>query len=225
LSRRAFPATLHATSQRCDETESETVPQAPTITTQQIASALRTRALALSPADIGLTDANREHSRDRPVYGVVVETAHPGAVASLVALADGSVSFYVSDGAGCIGCGQHREVRLSAADLLQAAEQALPVTAPTADVGLPAEGHVRIYLLTRDGLRSADTRLETMHDADMRLGVVYFAAQRVIRAFERVGAGQSLAQELEAALGGNTHNRSGEEPCLSVGNAVRRLRT
>ena len=89
------------------------------------------------------------------MWGVVIETAHPGAVASLVVLADNSVSLYVSDGNGCVGCGSQREVRWAAADLLQIAENSLPLTAPTSDLTLPPEGLVRWYLLTRHGLRSS----------------------------------------------------------------------
>jgi hypothetical protein len=199
---------------------------------KEIAAALRERVLRLTPEDIGL----KEPSERPAVWGIVIETAHPDAVASLVALADGSVSLYVSDGNGCVGCGGQREVRWAGADLLQIAEKSRLLAAATSDIALPPEGYVRFYLLTRDGLSSVQTRLEDINKIDERLGVLYFAGQRVLAAIERVGAGQSLAQEIRVALNALTGNSSGvkdesvhydtgDGPCLSVGNVVRRLRT
>jgi hypothetical protein len=199
---------------------------------KQIAAALRARVLQLTAKEMGLNDP----AECQAVFGAVIETAHPDAVASLVALDDGSVSLYVSDGNGCVGCGSQSEVRSAAADFLQIADKALALTSPSADLGLPPEGYVRCYLLTNTGLRSVQAPLEEIGKIDERLGVLYFAAQRVISAIERVGAGQSLAQEIRLALNAINANPSGvadaasaaslgDEQCLSVGNVVRRLRT
>lgn len=194
-----------------------------------IAAALRARTLRLIPADIGLNPETCP-----AVFGIAIETAHPDVVASLVAMSDGSVSFYVSDGNGCIGCGSHREVRRAGVDLLQLAERSLPLTTFTDDIELPPAGTVRFYLLTRRGLRLAQVELERINAVDARLGLLYFAGQRLLAAIERVGAGQSLAQEIRLAFGlieaqvpgGAAHDdrSSGAERCLSVGNVVRHLR-
>jgi len=195
----------------------------------EIAAALRVRVLQLTPQDIGFHDL----AECPAVWGVVIETAHPGAVASLIALDDGSVSLYVSDGNGCVGCGSQSEVRWAGADLLQIAEKSLPLTAPTDVLELPSEGQVRCYLLTRTGLHAVQAPLADIGKIDERLNLLYFAGQRVIAAIERVGAGQSLAQEIRVALNAMNSNlgdpsrecKQGDEQCLSVGNVVRRLRT
>jgi hypothetical protein len=197
----------------------------------EIAAALRERVLQLTPQDIGLHDP----AECPVVWGIVLETAYPNAVASLIVLDDGSVSLYVSDGNGCIGCGSQHEVRWAAADLLQIAENSLPLTQPTDDLSLPPEGQVRCYLLTRTGLHAVQAALVDIGSVDERLGILYFAGQRVITAVESAGAGQSLAQEIRLALNtlqpgsdGVDQPRAGaegEEQCLSVGNVVRRLRT
>jgi len=204
---------------------------AKTITTisAQIAAVLRASVLQLKPADIGLVDAAGT------VWGVVIETAYPDAVASLIVLADGSVSLYMSDGSGCVGCGSHQEVRGASADLLQIAENSLPLTVATDDMGLPLAGLVRFYLLAGNGLRCAQTRIEDIHTIDARLAVLYFAGQRVLTTIEKTGAGQSLTQEIRAAQDAMQEPAfvkdvsrdavQGDEQCLSVGNAVRRLRT
>jgi hypothetical protein len=201
-------------------------------TKKEIAAALRERALHLTPEDIGLDRAEQLPI----VFGVVIETAHPDAVASLVALVDGSVSLYVSDGAGCVGCGNHRDVRISAADLLQMAEAALALSAPSNNLtGMPARGTVRFCFLTPSGPRIAEAPLEDINTIDRRLGTLYFAGQRVLTTIERVGAGTSLAQEIklaslslghDAAVRNEVRERApGGPQCLSVGNAVRRLHT
>ena len=203
-----------------------------TISPKEIAAALRQRVLRIKPTEIGL----KASSTTKPVvWGVVVETAHLDTVTSLVALLDGSVSLYVSDGNGCIGCGNQREVRQAGANLLQVAVNALPLTAVTDDVELPPPGVVRFYLLAREGLLCTQIRLEDINSADYRLSQMYFSAQRTLATIERTGAGQSIAQEIQLAInssGGASgvqdparDNEQGESQCLSVGNVVRRLRT
>src|SRR5262245_15170304 len=115
---------------------------------------LRDRALRLAPEEVGFSRDTDEHST---VFGVILETAHPDVVASLVVLIDGSVSLYVSDGSGCIGCGSHPEIRSVAAELLQLSANALPLSKPTTSHVPPIRGMVRIYWLTLAGLRSAET--------------------------------------------------------------------
>jgi hypothetical protein len=65
-------------------------------------SGLRNMVLRTKPDSVGvkLKDA-------KEVWGVVMETGYPEAVASLVALADGTVSLYFSNGGGIIGLGPH----------------------------------------------------------------------------------------------------------------------
>lgn len=198
-----------------------------------IAVALRERVLNLSRAEMEIP------SSQQGVWGVVVETAHPDTVASLVALIDGSVSLYVSDGNGCVGCGAQREVRAAGAELLKLANHVVDLTDTTTITALPPAGYVRFYLLIGDELRSAETRLEEINHSET-LGALFFAGQRVLAAIERAGAGQSLAHEIRLALNAlhqqtqngeprevrdTVHADYGDEQCLSVGNVVRLLRT
>jgi hypothetical protein len=195
----------------------------------QIAHALRDRVLNLTPADIHLDTTDRCPF----VWGAMVETAHPDAVSSVTALADGSVSLYVSAGSGRLGCGMQREVKWAGAELLQIAGRSLDDFAPAADMDWPQVGYVRCYLLTMNGLYAAQAPVEELNVAAPRLNDLYLAGQRVVAAIELTGAGQTLDQEIKLALGlANASNQvaaagepTGEHPCLSVGNVVRRLRT
>jgi hypothetical protein len=187
----------------------------------EIAAALRARVLTLAPTDISV-ESNETTAK---VWGVVIETAHPDVITSLIALADGSVSLYVSDGNGCVGCGAHRDVRFAAADLLQVAQSGVDLATPTEDRAYPPPGSVQFYFLSFDGLRAVQVRLEELNQIDAQLSVLYFAAQRVANLIERVGAGQSLAREIQLALQSAPPTNTGSPSCLSVGSAVRRLRT
>ena len=197
----------------------------PAASAREMAIALRARLLTLAPTDIGL----ELHDASVTVWGVVIETAHPDVVTSLAALADGSVSVYVSDGNGCIGCGAHSDVRSAAAHLLQVAKSTIGLATATADRGYPPPGLVRFYFLSFDGLYAAEARLEHLNQVDAQLAVLYFAGQRVANTIERVGAGQSLAREMQLALqigppATASSTTTGSQSCSSVGNAVRRLR-
>ena len=187
----------------------------------EIVAALRARVLTLTPADINL----ESFSTATCAWGVVIETAHPDAVASLVVLADGSVSLYVSDGNGCVGCGAHRDVRIAGAELLEVAQRSFTLAVRTDDIGYPPPGNIRFYFLCFDELRSVQVRIEDLNSTDAQLCALYFAGQRVINSIERVGAGQSLEHEIRLALSSSAPILKGSTACLSVGNAVRRLRT
>src|SRR5262245_35823520 len=101
------------------------------IEARDVVAMLRASVLKLVPSDI---DLKIETSS---IFGLVIETAYPDAVASLTVLADGSVSLYVSDGTGCVGCGAHRDVRSAAAKLLAVAESNVALTIPTDDTDYP----------------------------------------------------------------------------------------
>jgi hypothetical protein len=82
---------------------------------------LRQHALTVSAADLGLGP-----TADRPqVWGVVMETGYPEAVATLVVLGEETTSLYFSNGGGVIGAGEHAAVRAAGEILLASAEQYL----------------------------------------------------------------------------------------------------
>jgi hypothetical protein len=162
---------------------------------RQIAADLRTRVLALTPADFEV-DSRYENSR---LFGILIETAHPDAVASLVAFADGSVSLYVSNGNGCFGCGMQREVQVAAAELLHLAERVVVVEASALDSDYPPSGTMRFCFLCRDGWRQVQLQIEELGVRDAPLSELYFAGQRLINIIERVGAGQCLTREIHRA--------------------------
>jgi hypothetical protein len=188
---------------------------------RDLSAALRAQVFAIKATDVGVA------ARASNIYGAMIDTALADVVVTLVALIDGSVSVYVSDGTGCIGCGMHLDVRTAAAEFLQAAALTLPTSTLTQDHAVPAPHTVRCFLLTNEGVRSLQSSLQAAHRNDSPLGAAYVAGVHLLQVIERAGAGRSLQVEIEAATHGDAPSPSfstGTEPCLSVGNAVRRLR-
>jgi len=185
-----------------------------------LSAALRAQVFAVKSTDLGDTV--------RPgLYGVLIDTALIDEVVTLVVLADGSVSLYVTDGSGCIGCGSHPEVASAASELLRVAQLALPAAGKTTNKSLPPANSVRCFFLTADGLCSAQTPLKAAYRSDLPLGALHVAGLHLLQTIERTGAGRSLQVEFQMAARERTVAQSltrGVEACLSVGSAARRLR-
>ena len=117
-------------------------------------SGLRNMVLSTKPDSIGvkLKDTNE-------VWGVVMETGYPEAVASLVALADGTVSLYFSNGGGIIGLGPRAGPHRAAQSLLAASQQFSIQTQPIKSYPLPRPSFTRFYLLTGNGVLTPCVRL------------------------------------------------------------------
>jgi hypothetical protein len=152
---------------------------------------LRAGVLAIGPEDIGLTDATCPR-----VWGVMMELAEADIVVSLVALVDGSVSVYLSDGGGVIGCGLHPDVRVAAAKMLNVAEQVISQCAPVDCYPKPAEHQVRFYLLTNQGVLSGAAGRAELDEGAVALAELYYAGHGVIGMVELLGAGVDLVDEM-----------------------------
>jgi hypothetical protein len=103
---------------------------------------LRKQVLSLAPSDL---------KGDSALFAVLMETGYPEAVATLVAVSDGSVSLYFSNGGGIIGAGEHDAVRRVAQAFLSSAEAFVPQASITKSFPLPSRGNVRFYFVTAKG--------------------------------------------------------------------------
>ena len=82
------------------------------VTPEQAYQGLRSMALTLKPEEIGVKTPPREP------YAVVMEMGFPRGTATLVAVAEGTVSLYYSSGGGILGAGIHDSVRSAGFTLL-----------------------------------------------------------------------------------------------------------
>ena len=140
-----------------------------------IYTSLRTSVLHVRPDEVGLAP-----SVELPhVWGVVTDIGHPGGVATVVALADGTTSLYLSTGGGTIGGGGHAAVVAATMALLNAAQRRLADLPPTSDEALPAVGRVVLRALTYDGQRAVEAGEEELH-GQHPLSDLYRAVHAVI---------------------------------------------
>lgn len=155
---------------------------------------LRAGVLALEPTDIGLTAADTP-----PVWGMVMELREAEVVVSLVALVDGSVSIYLSDGGGVIGCGLHQDVRVAAAKMLRLAEPIVEFCTPASEQPLPDEHQVCFYLLTDRGILGCAASRADLDEGAVALAELYYAGHGVVGMVELLGAGVDLVDEMRLA--------------------------
>ena len=143
---------------------------------------LRHQALTVAASDLGLAP-----TAARPnVWGILMETAYPEGVATLVVLADGTTSLYFSGGGGVIGAGDHDSVRGAGEMVLSATEAHLSHFVTAGETPLPDVGRVRFYVRTFDGIKGAEADEEDLGEGRHPLSPVFHAAHDVIGAIRQV---------------------------------------
>jgi hypothetical protein len=101
-------------------------------------------------------------------------------VASLVAVADGSVSLYTSVGGGVIGGGQHAAAREAAMVFLERAEASSALFEPRPSFAPPPSDRVAFIVLTYEQKLGADVAEAEVQTGTHPLSPCYAAAQDVI---------------------------------------------
>jgi hypothetical protein len=88
-------------------------------------------------------------------WGVVMDWGVTKAVATAVALSDGTASIYLSSGGGYIGGQAHDSIRRAAQTAVEIAAEFQPQMQPTSAYPLPQQGEVIFYVLTDAGAFTA----------------------------------------------------------------------
>lgn len=143
---------------------------------EQIYQGLRGQILDLDPADAGLDRI----SAGRRVWGALMETGYPAASATLVALADGTTSLYLSTGGGIIGGGTHAQVAASARSFLSAVEDHLSLLTPDTDSAVPVAGRVIVRAMTYAGRYRAEAPEDELGHGRHPLSAVFYAGHAVL---------------------------------------------
>jgi hypothetical protein len=118
---------------------------------------LRDSVLTAKPDSL-MTDA----SSLPKVWAVVMEIGGLKGTATLVAIADGTVSIYFSGGGGIIGLGPHEGPKKASQALLAFAPLFLPLCGETSSCPLPLPGHTRFYLRTFERTLTREARTEDL---------------------------------------------------------------
>jgi hypothetical protein len=148
---------------------------------------LRELALTRAAADLGLSPGPESPN----VFGILMETAYPEAVASLVVFAEGSTSLYFSNGGGIIGAGEHASVRATLGAFFAETEAHLSAFTPAESTPLPAPGRVRFYLRTFKGTLTAEADEQALGNMQHELSPVFHRGHAVISAVLEATDGMS----------------------------------
>ena len=140
--------------------------------------ALRKMLLSAKPSDFGLVPTPALPR----VWAAMLELRFGESIASLVAVAEGSTSLYLSTGGGVIGGGEHESVRKENQKFLGLIEKTLEMFVPV-DAPLPVlEGSVAFAVFTYEGMRGARDTEERMIRQQSPLWTAYYLGQEVITA-------------------------------------------
>lgn len=140
----------------------------------EVYSEMRQQVLQLTPDQLGNEVA------EGPLVALMMETGYPEAVATLVAVADGTTSLYFSNGGGVIGAGEHAPVAAANRRLLEAAKSVLSQLSDVSDPSPPPDGLTQFVAVTRDGLRGAGAPEKELGEGQHALSQLFYAGQDVL---------------------------------------------
>jgi hypothetical protein len=138
-------------------------------------SEFRDRALRLTPDQLG--DAAPVEAA---ILALLMESGYREAVATLVAVADGTTSLYFSNGGGFVGAGTHRTVAEASRSWLEAGRAFLPALSDVTEPPLPDVGLTQFVAVTPDGLRGAVAPDDDLGGNRHELSPLFHAAHEVI---------------------------------------------
>ena len=110
----------------------------------------------------------------------MMEIGTERAVASIVAIADGTVSMYLSTGGGAIGAGEHEAVRAEAKRFRTVVADSRHLLSPSTDFPLPKPGEVRFQARIGDDGFSGAALEAALRGGRHPLAPVYAAGQDLL---------------------------------------------
>jgi hypothetical protein len=145
---------------------------------------LRSLALGSKASEI----LGRE-GKPHEVYGAIFEVGMEGGAATIVSMADGSISLYASGGGGMLGLQGDEQVRRAAKAFLLDSKSYVGEMRAVSSYPLPPANHVTFYILTVGGVMTAERSEPEIRKRGNTLFGLYEDAQRLIFEIQRA-AGQ-----------------------------------
>ena len=144
----------------------------------EVFAGLRSQLFGVDAAGLGI-----EPTEDLvQVWGGVMELGMPEGAATIVSLADGTTSMYLSTGGGVIGGGEHEHVAAASVHFLQRLEGELDQLPPDESIDLPGPDSVTFYAFTYRGRRRREEAEHALSSEDHPLFRLYAAGHGVITA-------------------------------------------
>jgi hypothetical protein len=117
---------------------------------------------------------------------VLMDWGVSSGTATVVAVADGTVSIYLRSGGGSIGGGQSRgAIREAGRKFLSLASESLSKMQETTEYPLPGKGQVYFYVRTDAGVFTARTSQEELNSPSHALRALGDAAQEIITQYRQ----------------------------------------
>jgi hypothetical protein len=142
---------------------------------------MRARILGADPSTIQVADGNWAGASV-----ALMEMVVDDATASIVAVADGTLSLYLSTGGGTIGAGQYLSARMAGQRFLKAAAELAPWMAATTEFPLPTAGNVRFHVRTPDGDFTSEVPEHRLRARRDELAPLYLAGQDVLTEIRQI---------------------------------------
>jgi hypothetical protein len=136
---------------------------------------LRLAALQRHPGDFGLATEPGEP------FAVLMDLVLPGAVATVVAAANGEAAIYLSSGGGVIG-GAVEAVREAAVAFVRESAKHRASLRPTTSFHFPLAGEVKFFVSTPDGVLATTASEQAVVSGKSPLAPLFVAGQAVIAA-------------------------------------------
>jgi hypothetical protein len=116
------------------------------------------------------------------VWGVLMDIGTSGGNnVTIVSLADGTTSMYTSRGGGVLGTGESVDGAKASLAFVATADRFLSEFSPATDTTiLPAERFVRFYLLTYNGILTAEAPQNDLVEEQHPLSPLYYSGDDVI---------------------------------------------
>jgi len=131
-----------------------------------------------------------------------MDIGYPQAVVSVVAASTGDASIYFSSGGGVIGGVQHENVRAAAVAFVQGAAKHLEQFVRASEYPCPSVAKVRFYVVTPEGVHSAEADEQELEEGKNSLSSLYIAGQDVITELRLVTERQQQSAGLAANASG-----------------------
>jgi len=148
-------------------------PSKSTYKTAEVYKNLRKQILELKPEQLGA-------SATEAVLAVVMETGFPEAVATLVAIIDGSASLYFSNGGGIIGAGESPEPNAAARRVVAKAAEFRAACTLTNEFPLPQNGHTQFFIITPNGVFASEAKEDDLGNGRHRMSPLFHMAHELI---------------------------------------------
>ena len=143
---------------------------------EPVIKGLRDKFLTSKPEEFGFSQQD-----SKPIaWGILMEIGFPKALATLTSFRDGNASLYVGTGGGIIGGIGHEKVRKAAISFVEESEKYLSGMDKTEAFPYPAVGRVRFYVLTFNGVLTAEAGLNELGDSKHKLSPLFYSGQEVL---------------------------------------------